>query len=75
MKRLFTNSKALALLVLALVGPQAFTVLTAQPADPPPPPVTATITGVSMAIIILACVGYGVYTIYKKNHKAVAKTA
>ena len=74
MKKLFTNPKALALMALGLLGPQAVTVMQAQPADPPPPPLVATISGVSLAIIILSCVGYGVYTIYKKNHKT-AKAA
>ncbi|CAF0728556.1 unnamed protein product [Rotaria sordida] len=46
----------------------------AQPPDPPPPPLVAPITGAAIAIVILGCVGYGVYTIYKKNSKKV-KTA
>jgi hypothetical protein len=74
MKRIFTNTKSLALLLTGILAPFTGNVLMAQPPDPPPPPLNASIAGAAIAIVILGCVGYGVYTIYKKNSKKV-KTA
>jgi hypothetical protein len=75
MNRIFTNKKSLLLLLTGILAPFSPGVLMAQPPpDPPPPPEVASIAGAAIAIIILGCVGYGVYSIYKKNSKKV-KTA
>lgn len=71
MNRIFTNKKSLVLLLTGILAPFTGSVLMAQPPDPPPPPEVASIAGAAIAIVILACVGYGVYTIYKKNHKKI----
>lgn len=72
MKELFTNRKSLFLLAVGLFAPFLAFISNAQPPpDPPPPPLAAPITGLSIAIVILGCIGYGAYTIYKKNAKKV----
>lgn len=71
MNKIFTDKKSLVLLLTGILAPFTGSVLMAQPPDPPPPPEIASIAGAAIAIVILACVGYGVYSIYKKNHKKV----
>lgn len=75
MKKLFTNPKALVALAAGIIGPQVINISMCQPPDPPPPPEGLPLTGASIAILILACVGYGVYDIYKKNYKNKKATA
>ncbi len=73
MKIFFTNKKALTLTVFAFIAPflANFSLAQGGPPDPPPPPEVASIAGIAAAILILASVGYGAYTIYKKNSKKV----
>ena len=74
MNRIFTNKKSLVLLLTGILAPFTGSVLMAQPPDPPPPPEIGSITGAAIAFIILSCVGYGIYSIYKKNYKKVKTT-
>lgn len=69
MNKIYTNPKALIALVAGLIGPQVINISMCQPPDPPPPPEGLPLTGASIAILILSCVGYGAYNIYKKNYK------
>ena len=68
MKKIFTKNRALTLTVFAFLAPflAKFSF-----AHPNPPPEVASIAGIAVAIMILASVGYGAYTIYKKNSKKV----
>jgi hypothetical protein len=69
MKRLFTHKKSLVLTIAGITAPFLASVSLAQPPDPPPPPLVASVTGAAVAIIILGCVAYGAFNIYKKNNK------
>jgi hypothetical protein len=68
MKTLFIYKKSLVLTIVGIIAPFLASVSLAQPPDPPPPPVVASIEGAALAIIILVCVGYGAYNIYRQNN-------
>lgn len=69
------NNKKLALLLCGLIAPQLINVSLSQPPPPPPPPELVPLTGITIAVVILAAVGMGVYTIYKQNKLAKANKA